>query len=29
VLLKIFTEAEACWFVLWTNASSLKYNFIC
>jgi hypothetical protein len=29
VLLKIFTEAEACCFRLRTNVPSLKCNFVC
>jgi hypothetical protein len=29
VLLKIFTEAEACCFTLWTNVPSVKCNFVC
>jgi hypothetical protein len=28
VLLKFFTEAEACCFMLWTHVPSIKCNFI-
>jgi hypothetical protein len=29
VLLKFFTEVEACCFTLRTNVSTLKHNFVC